>query len=275
MAGVELSIGEFSKLAGMTVKALRFYQESGLLEPSRVDVGNGYRYYSPGQVETARAITLLRELGFPVAEICELVRDDCESGDSLVTVLQRRRKELTKAMRDDRSRLQRLDEILAIERLAELTAEITPEKVYETELSPTVIATIRHCGSYADCGKLFGKLARQYGRYLAGKPLLLCLDEDYQAENANFEVGFPVKACDSKQGSRVHELPGGRALCIKHRGPYEQLWRSYRDLIKSARLRGWNYDTPTREIYHKGPGMIFRGNPNNYVTEIQLLESVQ
>ena len=50
------TIGEFSKVTGLTVKTLRFYHEEGLLAPSFVDPQTGYRHYDPGQVETARAI---------------------------------------------------------------------------------------------------------------------------------------------------------------------------------------------------------------------------
>ena len=60
MAGM-LSIGEFSRVVGMTVKALRFYHEEGLLVPAVVDPRSGYRYYDAAQVETARAIRFLRE----------------------------------------------------------------------------------------------------------------------------------------------------------------------------------------------------------------------
>ena len=63
MAHIELSIGEFSKATGLTVKTLRFYHEQGLLEPSSVDDQSGYRYYRPEKIEVARVITLLRELG--------------------------------------------------------------------------------------------------------------------------------------------------------------------------------------------------------------------
>ena len=39
------SIGEFSKITGLTVKTLRFYHEQGLLHPTHVDSETGYRYY--------------------------------------------------------------------------------------------------------------------------------------------------------------------------------------------------------------------------------------
>lgn len=50
------SIGEFSKITGLTVKTLRFYHEEGLSTPSFVDMATGYRHYNVDQIETARAI---------------------------------------------------------------------------------------------------------------------------------------------------------------------------------------------------------------------------
>ena len=56
------SIGEFSRVTGLTVKALRFYHEEEVLVPAEVDGVTGYRYYADRQVETARAVKFLREL---------------------------------------------------------------------------------------------------------------------------------------------------------------------------------------------------------------------
>ena len=65
-------------------------------------------------------------------------------------------------------------------------------------------------------------------------------------------------------------LPGGRGLTLIHRGPYDQLGRSYAKILQHANERKFNLALPTCEIYVKGPGLIFKGNPKNYLTEIQL-----
>ena len=79
-SGPRFTIGEFSKITGLTVKTLRFYHEQGLLRPAFVDPRTDYRYYDPGQVEAARAITFLRSLEFPVAEIRELLETAGDEG---------------------------------------------------------------------------------------------------------------------------------------------------------------------------------------------------
>src|SRR5690242_9413196 len=72
------SIGEFSKITGLTVKALRLYHEEGLLIPSSVDAQTGYRYYDPRLIQAARTIALLRKLEFPLSEIKTLLHYDSE-----------------------------------------------------------------------------------------------------------------------------------------------------------------------------------------------------
>jgi effector-binding domain-containing protein len=69
----------------------------------------------------------------------------------------------------------------------------------------------------------------------------------------------------------VHRLPGGKCVFVVHKGPYEQIGRSYAKLIEYVQQKGYEVEPPSREIYPKGPGMIFRGNPRNYLTEIQVL----
>jgi DNA-binding transcriptional MerR regulator len=64
-----MPIGRFSRLTGVGVKALRHYDEIGLLVPAAVDEETGYRFYAPDQVERAEAIRLLRRLDMPLDEI--------------------------------------------------------------------------------------------------------------------------------------------------------------------------------------------------------------
>jgi DNA-binding transcriptional MerR regulator len=72
----EMSIGEFSRLSQLSLKALRLYGRLGLLEPVRVDPGSGYRWYAAEQLERARLVAQLRRIGLPLAEIKELLDRD-------------------------------------------------------------------------------------------------------------------------------------------------------------------------------------------------------
>ena len=81
---------------------------------------------------------------------------------------------------------------------------------------------------------------------------------------------MPVRGGKPVEGISVRELPGARCLTVMHQGPYDELGRSYAKLLEYIRDKGHEIVMPTREIYHNGPGMIFRGNPKNYLTEIQI-----
>ena len=69
-----MAIGEFSDRSGLSAKRLRTYAAEGLLAPTAVDSGSGYRYYSPGQLADARVIDALRKAGLPLADIRVLMR---------------------------------------------------------------------------------------------------------------------------------------------------------------------------------------------------------
>src|SRR5436309_3417225 len=67
------SIGEFSRVSGITVKSLRFYHEQKLLVPTLIDPQSGYRYYDPSLVERAAAIVFLRKLEVPLEQIAQIL----------------------------------------------------------------------------------------------------------------------------------------------------------------------------------------------------------
>ena len=72
----EISIGEFARRSRLSLKALRLYDERGVLVPSRVDRASGYRYYDTAQLEEARLVVMLRQLQLPLAAIKELLAWD-------------------------------------------------------------------------------------------------------------------------------------------------------------------------------------------------------
>jgi protein phosphatase len=64
-----LTIGAFARASRLSPKALRLYDDLGLLTPARVDPDTGYRHYDPGQLEQARLVAWLRRIGMPLALI--------------------------------------------------------------------------------------------------------------------------------------------------------------------------------------------------------------
>jgi DNA-binding transcriptional MerR regulator len=87
-----LSIGEFSVKTGLSIPALRHYDEVGLLRPARVDPGTGYRRYRIDQAPQAKLIRHLRSVDLPIDQIRTALAD--QSGQEAATVLHLHRERL-------------------------------------------------------------------------------------------------------------------------------------------------------------------------------------
>jgi len=80
----EISIGEFARRSRLSVKALRLYDELGVLVPARVDGSSGYRYYEEAQLDQARLVAMLRRLDVPLAAIGDLLaRDPADAAERI------------------------------------------------------------------------------------------------------------------------------------------------------------------------------------------------
>ena len=91
-----LTIGDFSRMTFLTVKALRHYHDVGLLEPARTDPSSGYRYYRAEQVAQARLIRRLRDLDLPVDDVRTVLSapDDATRNAVMVEHLDRMSRQL-------------------------------------------------------------------------------------------------------------------------------------------------------------------------------------
>lgn len=265
-----LSIGDFSKISGFSIKALRLYHEEGILVPKLVDKESGYRYYDYDNVERARIIALLRQMMFSIEDVKSLLAN-CNDDSDALDFLERHRLQLDQKIREMRHAKLALDRIIVAERKAVEMSRTSRFEIEEKTLPALKMAGIRTIGRYDDMGKLFSKLGRVVGAGIAGKPFGLFYDSEYKEEGAEFEACFPVKKEKAAAGVSFRDLEGGRAFTLIHQGPYEAVGRSYAKLLNHVTEKGFEVRTPSREVYVKGPGMIFKGNPEKYVTEIQVL----
>jgi DNA-binding transcriptional MerR regulator/effector-binding domain-containing protein len=263
------SIGEFSKITGLTVKTLRFYHDKGLLVPAFVDDRTGYRYFDVHQIDKARLITGLRGLEFSLEQIGEMLAASEDEAD-ILDFLQRQRTHLKQKMRQYRGIVGSLDKIIQSEREARMAMQNSTFTVEEKLLDPVLIAGVRMKGRYSECGKGFAKIGRAFGRHISGKCFLMHYDSEYKEDDADFEACMPIRKGKEVDGITVRELPGGRCVTLLHKGPYQELSRSYAKILTYIKEQGYEIVIPTREVYLKGPGIIFKGNPKNYLTEIQV-----
>ncbi len=264
-----LSIGQFSRITGLTVKTIRLYHEKGLLPPSWVDQESSYRYFTERDVERARAIADLRALELSLAEIKELLDEFEDEGGALAFLESQRQK--IEAKRAQLAGVARsLDKMIEAERQALDLWRSAPHEVVEKDLVPVLVGGLRWKGSYAETGRMLGRVCRQFGRLACDAPLNLYYDGEYKEQDADIESCIPVRSGREAEGFCVHTLPGGRAVSLMHRGPYSEISRSYARLMGHFQERSLEPLLPIREIYRKGPGLLFRGNPKKYLTEIQV-----
>ena len=269
MMKTEYSIGEFSQITGLSAKTLRFYHEKGILGPSSVDATTGYRFYDAGKIEKARVIMRLRQMEFSIEDVAAVFRD-CNDDADVLNQLERQKQFLQQRISEDRDIVRSLGEIIDKERTAMRLLAGGAFAVEQKPVDPVLVAGIRMKGKYSDCGAGFSRLGKAIGRYICGKPLCLYYDGEYREEDADFEPCFPIRKAVSVDGISIRTLAGARCLSLVHRGPYDQLGRSYARVLKASGEQRLAVDLPTRELYLKGPGAIFKGNPKNYLTEIQL-----
>jgi len=264
------TIGEFSKITGLSIKTLRFYHEKQLLIPAVIDKKTGYRYYDHGSIEKAHIITFFRKMEFSISEIKEMLESYDDQAD-ILGYLERHKQFIEDKMRKYKNIAVSLDNIISDEREALQTMQNSKFEVKEKTLEPMLIAAVRMKGKYSECGKGFSLIGKSLGRFICGKPFCLHYDGEYREDDANFEACMPIRKEQKAEGISIRQLPGGRCISLLHKGSYEQLGRSYEKILQYAKDKGLELDLPSREIYLKGPGMIFKGNPKKYLTEIQIL----
>jgi DNA-binding transcriptional MerR regulator len=113
-------IGTVARLAGVSVRTLRYYDEVGLLRPRWVDPATGYRWYAPEQLRRLHRIIALRDLGVKLVDIAVLL-DDEPSVEELRGILSLRRAEAHDRLTEVAERLARVEARLAQLEVAEMT----------------------------------------------------------------------------------------------------------------------------------------------------------
>ncbi|MBO0859740.1 MAG: MerR family transcriptional regulator, partial [Chloracidobacterium sp.] len=200
-------IGDFSKLAQVSVKALRFYDEVGLLKPTYVDSDTGYRYYSATLLPRLNRILAFKELGLSLEEIIHLLEGDLPV-DRVRESLQNRRAELSRRIERERAQLADVESWLV---LIEQAGRVPDYEVTIKRIEPRLVASVRDTlSSYADADELFGELHSHFNQ--RGAPLErgaiwhTCAN---QRRSIDCEaIVFLREPAQSKGRWQVYELPG-------------------------------------------------------------------
>jgi DNA-binding transcriptional MerR regulator len=267
-----LRIGDFARLGRVTVKALRHYDEEGLLRPAEVDRANGYRFYTPDQLITLSRILQLKDLGFPLNDVRALIADPGQLGEALAS----RRGELAASIEADRERLARLDAIR--DTLEDAATPAIVVKPVEPVFALTARAKVEPGAS--DIQDLFEKLEREAARARARadtSPFLLFHDDAAQADRMDVEVCVPLtkRGGDLKAAREVEGATTAGALVYS--GAYRQTPDLFTRLARWIDANGGVIGGPLREVYlrfgasqsgYRLPERVLARNDADYVTEL-------
>lgn len=262
-----LKIGEFSALARVSVKTLRYYNELGLLRPVRIDPDSGYRYYSTSQLPRLHRILVLRDLGFPLDRIAQAL-DEGVNADALRGMLMLRQAEQEERLREEGERLTRLKALL---RLIEQEGVRASEVVLK-DVDPQKIVSIRDViPTYRNVGALFERLYQTIGP-LASQGLALAVwhDAEYKDRDLDVEAGVYVSpAVQVQNPASVRELPGATVASIVHHGAFGRISEAYLAILHWIDANEYRQAGPMRELFFRVSVPASRDDESN-VREIQV-----
>lgn len=216
-------IGEFSKLVRVSPRMLRHYEKCGLLMPAEIDPYTGYRQYSALQIPAVSRIAALRDMGFSIGEIGEIL-PRFEDGDFLRMVLKRKAVEVRESVEAAETRLKKI---------MEMSGELRKENcamLYEVELKKLdavkVISLRGLIPKYNQESVLWEKL----GRYI-GENQITCqndgysvyYDDEYMENNPDVEVAIPVEELGESRGEYVYKIYPAVELAatLRFSGPFD------------------------------------------------------
>lgn len=269
-------IGTVARLAQVSVRTLRHYDEIGLLRPRRVNPQNGYRYYSAEQLHRLHRILVLRDLGLPLAEIAQLLAEDV-TDEQLRAILRLRRQQAHSRLELQEQQLARVEA-----RLAHLEdRRMTKYEVTVKRLDPVRVAILG--ADLADHREIDGTAASLYPRLHAalgrhrvafhGVSYAFYEDTEDEEHPLRMTVGLPVpdEMTIEEDGITTVVMPGiERAATTVVKGPPARFPDGFRAIQDWIARTGERPSCVEREVY-----LDCDGPRETWVTELQkVLETV-
>lgn len=264
-----LKIGEFSKLSRVSIRMLRHYDEIGLLAPEATDPFTGYRYYSEAQLLTVGRITALKEMGFSLAGVSELLA----CGDDRAALerhLLLKRAEVQEAAEEAKRRLRLLD--TAIERLRKDETNMKYDVTVKT-IPERYVASVRQIiPSYDREGDLWhifvGETAHLHIQ--DGDPCLctaLFHDGEYKEVDVDVEIQKSVKGrYPDTEHVKFKAVPAVEVASAVCKGSYDQISEVNAAVASWVEANGYAFDGTAFNIYHVSPHET--RDPDEFVTEV-------
>jgi DNA-binding transcriptional MerR regulator len=265
-------IGDFSRLSLVSVKALRYYDELGLLKPARVDEWTGYRYYSASQLTRLNRILALKDMGLSLEQIALLLHQE-PTPDQIRGMLRLKQVELQQQLREGQARMARIEAWLqSFEQEATMPAyDVVLKKVAPLRVAQVrgVVPSMEQIGVTLD--RLFDEVMgyiSQHGATPQEPATTVYYDTEFRENDINVGASSPFEGT-LKDGERVKiiGLPGVETMAsVIHHGSFSNLHQAYNAISKWIEANDYHVSGPTRELnleYERG------GDQSRFVTEIQ------
>ncbi|MNI28977.1 Multidrug-efflux transporter 1 regulator [compost metagenome] len=269
---VIFKIGEFSKLTQVSIRMLRYYDETDLLKPAQIDKFTGYRYYSVEQISHLHKIIFLRDSGFSVSEIAATL--NCWEGEFLVDQLKDKHQEIERAIQREQERQRKIE--TALHEIKERKSLVHYDVSLKSIPSLQVLSLRKIIPDYFCEGLLWNELAcfieeEDLNISQNSSSFAMYHDDEYKEANVDVEVCVVVNQLGvSKNGFTFRQTEQVDTMAYTWvYGPFDNIASGYSSLAhwlqqhNQYRMKGRN-----RQICHRGPWN--ENDPNRYLTEIQI-----
>lgn len=256
-------IGDFSKMSKTTIKTLRYYEKEGLLKPIHVDRNTGYRYYETGQLVELSKIISLRQIGLSIKDIKSILK-----GYNIEEILKKKKEELEKNLTLCHIQLSKINYLLEGENMKN---EILIKKI------PSYMIYYKD-GVISDYSKISEFVLQAGEECKISNPNLKCitpeycyvsyLDGEYKERDIKIRYAEAVEKMGKESDTiKFMETEAITAVCICHKGAYDNLRDSYNIILKYIEDNGYEIMDNPRECYIDG--CWNKENVEDYLTEIQ------
>ncbi|MEW5988876.1 MAG: MerR family transcriptional regulator [Chloroflexota bacterium] len=260
-----LTIGQFGRLSQLSRKALRLYDDRGLLTPARIDPDSGYRYYTRAQVATARRIRLLRLMAMPLEAIARvlalwekdgaaaqrLIRGHVAAVEKQLTAVQLASRLLLEEMSSEKERQMSFtfsEKAMPAQMVVSIRRQITIPAYHEW-----IMPALRQLWSHIEAA----------GARPAGDPVALYYGPVNEEDDGPVEIGVPFTGNVMPQGEiKIRELPAHKAVQIRTYGEYNrypkllEMWNAVGRYVDEHKLESnWDADMTTYEIWYEDETM--------------------